>query len=84
MSWGVIEGLIKIAAFLATVIGCVWKLSGVLTRLGDAISNLSSSFSDFKKDSKEAHNEYEHTLGDHETRITVLETTTGIKHKGEK
>ena len=84
MSWEIIEGLLKIVAGLATLFACVWKLSSVLTNLNDTINALGTNFVEFKHDSKEAHSEYEDMLGDHENRIIVLETTTGIKHKGEK
>lgn len=79
MSGATIELLIKVGGFAITLLTAVWKLSGAFTKLNDGINALNTNLTEFKKNSDTVHNECKDKLENHEGRIIVLETKTGIK-----
>jgi len=70
-------GVVGVVAVLVSLIGVFVKAAVNMTRSvqknTDATDRLSDVVSDFKQDNKTEHKEFREQIGDHETRITVLE-----------
>lgn len=69
MTWEILLGLIEVVAFVALLGGFIFKMGGILSELKEQ----NKSHVAFETEAKIEHREIQHTLNDHETRITVLE-----------
>lgn len=69
-AFGVIAALV---AFVITVVAPIVKLNTTIVKLTAVVEKLSSDFSLLVNRNENSHEKMIEQLGDHETRITVLE-----------
>ena len=74
MTWEIVLGLIALVGFLISVGAIVAKTSQMFATLNAAITMLTETLKEFKKDSKTDRKELHDMVDDHETRIVILET----------
>lgn len=87
MEWEVVGVIVVLVGLIATITGPMIKLNSTLTRLTEKVGNFTTGLEEFKgrykeqlKEFKEVHEDIYDKVGDHEHRITVLES----KDKTEK
>lgn len=87
MEWTVVGVLVVLVGLIISVLTPAIKLNTSVTKLGTLVDQLNAQLKDMERNNKEAHqriwgalDEHKETLGDHETRITVLESK---KREGE-
>ena len=75
MTWEILTGLMTLCGSLIAIFNIVTKLNRTITSLENAVHNL--------KDSVDAQSEKNRTfyekIGNHETRLSLLETESGRK-----
>lgn len=74
MTWEIVLGLIALVGFLISVGAIVAKTSQMFATLNAAITMLTETLKEFKKDSKTDRKELHDVVDNHETRIVILET----------
>lgn len=74
MTWEIVLGIIALVGFLISVGAIVAKTSQMFATLNAAITMLTETLKEFKKDSKTDRKELHDMVDDHETRIVILET----------
>lgn len=73
--WGVVGVLAVLVGLISTFVTAAVKMTRSVQKNTDATERLADVVGDFKKDNKADHKEFREQLGDHETRISVLEHT---------
>lgn len=74
MTWEIVLGLIALVGFLISVGAIVAKTSQMFATLNAAITMLTETLKEFKKDSKSDRKGLHDVVDNHETRIVILET----------
>lgn len=74
--WGVVGVIIAMAGFVISVVTPIIKLNTTITKLTTIVDEIAKDFDMFTSKNSTAHEKMFEELGDHEKRITVLETTT--------
>ena len=87
MEWTVVVVLVALVGLVISVLTPAIKLNTSVTRLSTLVDSLNNKLSTMENNNSEAHrrlwselDEHKSALGNHETRITVLERT---KREGE-
>ena len=73
--WGVVGVIVVLVGLVGTVVKAAVSMTKSVQKNTDATERLADIVGDFKKDNKTEHREFREQLGDHETRISVLEHT---------
>ena len=80
MEWNVVSVLVVLVGLFATIGAPIIKLISSITKLTSSVEYLQESMGDLTKRNTESHgrmfkrlDEHDYTLGDHETRITLME-----------
>lgn len=88
--WGVVSVIVVLTGLIASVSGPMLKLNSTITKLTTKMDNFASGLENFQgrykdhlKNQEGINKETEKKLDDHETRITVIEATTGIRNAGD-
>ena len=68
-AWEVIGGVVAALSFLVTFIAVIIKLNTSITKLACAVDSLK----EYTASNAKCHEDFTRVLGNHETRITVLE-----------
>ena len=71
--WGVVGVIVVLVGLVGTVVKAAVSMTKIVQQNTDATERLADVVSDFKQDNKAEHKEFREQIGDHETRITVLE-----------
>ena len=71
--WGVVGVIVVLVGLVGTVVKAAVSMTKSVQQNTDATERLADVVSDFKQDNKAEHKEFTEQIGDHETRITVLE-----------
>lgn len=71
--WGVVGVIVVLVGLVGTFVSAAVGMTKSVQKNTDATERLTSVVSDFKKDNKADHAEFRDKIGDHETRIAVLE-----------
>ena len=74
MTWEIALGIFALAAFVISIGAIIAKASQTFATLNAAITMLTETLKEFKKDSKSDRKELHDMVDDHETRIVILET----------
>ena len=75
MTWAILTGLMTLCGSLVAIFKIVAKLNRTLTSLEDAVHNLNKSVSA----QSEKNRVFYEKIGDHETRLSLLEVNEGRK-----
>lgn len=75
--WEILLAIITIVGFVSAVSAPIIKLVSKVTELATVVDGMRVETGDYKKNNDNAHHDIYNQLGDHETRITVLETKEG-------
>lgn len=78
MTWEILTGLMTLCGSLIAVFKIVTKLNRTLTSLEDAVHNLNESV----HTQSEKNRVFYEKIGDHETRLCLLEVGEGRKETG--
>ena len=80
MTWEIVVGIIALAGFIGSVATWISKLAKTLGVLDATLRVLDATIKELKENEKRTHeklfakvDEHEKQLGDHETRIQILE-----------
>lgn len=80
MEWHIINVLIVLVGFGATVTVPILKLSNTITKLNSTCENLEKEFKDFEENNKDSHRrlwnhntKQDEQIQEHENRINLLE-----------
>ena len=78
--WGVVVVIIALAGLIVTIVKPIISLTKSITSLDDSVKTLQKAIDKNASDNEQDHksiwakyNEHSEKLGDHETRISVLE-----------
>ena len=71
--WGVVGVIVVLVGLVGKVVKAAVSMTKSVQQNTDATERLADVVSDFKQDNKAEHKEFREQIGDHETRITVLE-----------
>ena len=73
MDWTVIAGVAALVGLIGGVVAPMLKLNTSITQLTVVVNGLAKGFDKLTDKNDDAHKEINKTLGDHETRITLIE-----------
>ena len=80
MEWSVISVIVVLVGLFVSIGAPIIKLIASITKLTSSVEYLQESMQDLTKRNSDTHgriftqlDEHDRTIGDHETRITVLE-----------
>lgn len=71
--WTVVGVLIALVGFISAVVAPIVKLNTTIVKLTQIVDSLAGDVSELTKRNSDTHSRIFEQLGDHETRITVLE-----------
>ena len=77
MTWEILMGLIAIVGALISLMNVVVRVNRTLTSLEDAVERLNQNV----KDQSEKNRQFYEKIGDHETRLSLLESDSERKEQ---
>lgn len=82
--WTVVTVIVVLVGLVGTIIGATWKLCAKITENTEALKSVRGSLEALDQSNSKSHdriwcelNEHTDQIGDHETRITVIEKRGG-------
>lgn len=88
--WGVVSVIVVLLGLIASVSGPMLKLNSTITKLttkmddfGSGLEHFQGRYKEHLKNQDGINRQTEKKLDDHEIRITVIETTAGLRNAGD-
>ena len=80
MTWEIVTGIIALVGFVVTIATFASKQAGVLSKLEATLTALNETLEELKENNRASHKDIYSKLGDHEKRVSEIETKMDIYH----